>query len=624
MSTASAPGKGKKKKESSRARRKRMLKEREQGFDVAPRSNSAKPAEYDAFKDPNMQQYFSQPHVRGELARSGLIKPIKSPVDGEDPMWVPTDTPKKIFFTKKDPIVAKREKSLRYSPLSVLIKRKDGEHPEEIDRSHSMQNLELPPAASSSKSAPTSPTTKRAGSSSKSGGHGSATESSSESASDLSFTGGSKLAGRFAEWDKAKQNAARLEASGVSQGGLSESQQDLLDDLSAAPSMAGTKPGDGKKGKGRPPLMRKSQSMKDMAIALGAADEVVADFLANESEVAQLWSSEKRKTHFLVSTWGKLQTRDRARTEAEKYVKRATGRQVVPSQKKKKKVVHDPNGEYIVKKQMDAKKSVNFNRADEAEKGSLLMQMSSVDEEDRRIRTMRAAANTRLEDASLSTSLNYNYTPDLFGTRGNYFESLMYMARMTPAREHKSKNPWDLIKEAPKEQGNKKDGVIKGLSQKRTLAMSICNLTWNPRERQDVLGEGALDALAILAKVPDEEIRLRCAIAYHNLSRSPNCRTEILENKHAVSLLVELAKSEEVDTVTTLGDESTGDNGETLIQLHAVSALANLSCVLGSEPKLLTEGVLHVAMRMSKSSEHELVETVSNQFSLACSCHQFY
>ena len=111
-----------------------------------------------------------------------------------------------------------------------------------------MQNLELPPAASSSKSAPTSPTTKRAGSSSKSGGHGSATESSSESASDLSFTGGSKLAGRFAEWDKAKQNAARLEASGVSQGGLSESQQDLLDDLSAAPSMAGTKPGDGKKG----------------------------------------------------------------------------------------------------------------------------------------------------------------------------------------------------------------------------------------------------------------------------------------------------------------------------------------------------------------------------------------
>ena len=110
MSTMSAPGKGKKKKESSRARRKRMLKERERGFDVAPRANSAKPAEYDAFKDPNMQQYFSQPHVRGELARSGLIKPIKSPVDGEDPMWVPTDMPKKIFFTKKDPIAAKREK----------------------------------------------------------------------------------------------------------------------------------------------------------------------------------------------------------------------------------------------------------------------------------------------------------------------------------------------------------------------------------------------------------------------------------------------------------------------------------------------------------------------------------
>ena len=91
MSAVSAKGK---KKESARARRKRILKEREKGFDVAPRASSAKPAEYDAFKDPNMQQYFSQPHVRDELARSGLIKAIKSPINEEDPMWVPTNTPK--------------------------------------------------------------------------------------------------------------------------------------------------------------------------------------------------------------------------------------------------------------------------------------------------------------------------------------------------------------------------------------------------------------------------------------------------------------------------------------------------------------------------------------------------
>ena len=125
--------------------------------------------------------------------------------------------------------------------------------------------------------------------------------------------------------------------------------------------------------------------------------------------------SEKRKTHFLVSTWGKLQSRDRARAEAEKYVRRQSKRQAVPSQKRKVKVQHDPNGEFIVRKHMDAKKAVNLARADEAEKKTLMLQMSAVDEEDRRIRTMRAAANTRLEDASL-TSLNYNYTPDLFGT----------------------------------------------------------------------------------------------------------------------------------------------------------------------------------------------------------------
>ena len=64
----------------------------------------------------------------------------------------------------------------------------------------------------------------------------------------------------------------------------------------------------------------------------------------------------------------------------------------------------------------------------------------------------------------------------------------MYMARMTPAREHKSKNPWDLIKEVWKEQ-KPSTGVIKNLPSKQTLAMSICNLTWNPHEREDVLAK---------------------------------------------------------------------------------------------------------------------------------------
>ena len=319
----------KKKKESSRARRKRLLKQREQGFDVTPKASSAKVAEYDAFKDPNMQQYFSQPHVRDELARSGLITSVKSPVDGEDPMWVPTNTPKKIFFTKKDPVKAKRENALRNSPLSVLIKRKEGEPPEKVNEEHivgeadlSASNIKGGKRKSGTKSAPTSPK-----------GRGNKIKvASSQSSSNLSFTGGSALADRYSEWEKAKETASSLEALGLSTGGLTESQQDLLDDLSGAPTIRTST-------KGKPPMMRKVQSMKDMAIALGAADEVVADFLANESEVAQLWSSEKRKTHFLVSTWGKLQSRDRARAEAEKYVRRQSSRQAVPSQKKKVKVV---------------------------------------------------------------------------------------------------------------------------------------------------------------------------------------------------------------------------------------------------------------------------------------------
>ena len=127
-----------------------MLKEREQGFDVAPRASSAKPAEYDAFKDPNMQQYFSQPQGEEELAKSGLIKSIQSPVDGEDPMWVPNNTPKKIFY-EKDPVGLAGE-IVASPPLSVLVKRKEGEEPEMVDKSHSIHQLNLPPASSKHKS----------------------------------------------------------------------------------------------------------------------------------------------------------------------------------------------------------------------------------------------------------------------------------------------------------------------------------------------------------------------------------------------------------------------------------------------------------------------------------------
>jgi hypothetical protein len=121
-----------------------------------------------------------------------------------------------------------------------------------------------------------------------------------------------------------------------------------------------------------------------------------------------------------------------------------------------------------------------------------------------------------------------------------------------------------------------------------------------------------------LAKIPNESIRLRCAIAYHNLSRSPKCRLDILENKHAVSLLVDLCKTEDIEQLGGISDDESSSNKkgerETLVQLHAVSALANLSCVPGSEPQLLERGVLHVAVRMTKSQEHELVETVSGVY----------
>jgi hypothetical protein len=607
-------GKRGKKRESGRARRKRLLKEREEGFDTTPLSllDLTQKPEYDSFKDKNMQSFFSQPHVRNELARSGLIRPIDSPLGGDaEQLWVPTDAPKKIFYTKKDPVVAKRRNSLATSPLSVLIKREGDESPEPLDITHKVDPNEkrrIPMLKKktknqkSSKSVPNSPSSK------------SKDSHSSSQSPDLSFTTGSQLKDRYGEWKQAEINAASMN---VSQSDSKLSGIDYLNDTAASNVTTGEDGMDSSNLRKPPRVMRRAtQSMKEMAIALGASDnDSVADFLANDSEVANLWSSEKRKTHFLVSTWGKLQERDRARAAAEKYVKRTSSRSQVPTQKKKKKAVHDRSSSYVVLKEMNAKKKLNEEAADEAEKTAQRLQMTASDEEDRRIRTMRAGANSRIESGNLKHCLSTEYTPDLFGTRGNYFESLMYMARMTPAREHKSKNPWDLIKEE-KIDTAKETGVIKGLPAKQTLAMSICNLTWNPRERQDVLEEGALDALAVLAKIPNELIRLRCAIAYHNLSRSPKCRIEILENKHAVSLLVDLCKTEEISEVVTEdenGNSSSIKKGEreTLVQLHAVSALANLSCVPGSEPQLLERGVLHVAVRMTKSQEHELVETVS-------------
>ena len=314
---------------------------------------------------------------------------------------------------------------------------------------------------------------------------------------------------------------------------------------------------------------------------------MVADFLNPDSNLSQLYAREKRKVGFSIGTYGELKRRDRQRREARRYKKRVSSRPRVPTQEKPpstpRDVVHRRKTLESMKRKIDdAVDHIDEIEAEEERRPADYYKK----EQDRLMRNLRSHIDLKNLHEAVAP-----YVGDFFGTRGDYFEGQMYMSRMTPAKEHKSKNPWDFDSKQA-QQRTLTPSEIPGINAKRSCAVALCGLSYDAGNRESLIEEGSIPALVDLSAIEDSTIRLCCSVAFHNLSRCKKVRASMLDD-NAIPALLHLLSANVEDKVT---------------MLHCIYALCNLSCVPGYEKFLMRHGVLKAATLIAKSDDDSLIE----------------
>jgi hypothetical protein len=174
------------------------------------------------------------------------------------------------------------------------------------------------------------------------------------------------------------------------------------------------------------------------------------------------------------------------------------------------------------------------------------------------------------------------YDGDKFSTGGNYWQGQLYMARMTPAKEHIRTNRFNFHQEETPRYVVK-DLKKVDLDSKRNTCRSVCNLTWHASNASAIIKEGGLSALQNMARSDlDESIQIQCAIAFHNLARIQDVRQAMIEH----GIVTTIAKA--------LGKQS---HAPPVVLMHYLAAMAALSCSKferGIEAKMLQEGALEI------------------------------
>ena len=608
------------KKESKSSREQKRLKSLEKGFNTW---NPETLQEYNPFEDGNMRTYFTTRTVRKVLMDKGIIKSVSSP-DGKLTKYIVNDNcPKNIFFTKKTPeeVAASKPhklppmkrtstpvlsldhsemvetiftkliesmnrkmakpieifrlmdddesghityKELRVGLMDTLgLKLTDDEFNSLVavidrDGGGDIQYEELSkqlkafrPKRAMKKSA-SAPVTKQA------------EDHASESTSPSAETKNKSVAERTKELELSaknpevmKQFAAEMEATAKS---AVPGKPSVHINLAAS---------SGKQSK--------KQQNKGM----------MASYLKPDSVMAKLYAKDKRKATFAIGTYGEIARRERARKEARRYKKKGSTRPGVPTQEKSPRTPR----EIVAHRRMLASMSNKIEMAVEKLDDVLAEEdRKPADyfekEQARMLRNLRNHVDMEfLHDAVKP------YVGDFFGTRGDYFDGQMYMSRMTVAKEHKSKNPWDKIAETDSYDFVPSDS-IPGLPAKRTCAVALCNISYDEENRASLADEGCTSALVDLSIIHDPTIRLNCAIAFNNLSRLKSIREGMIDNG-AIPALLHLLSADVEDKLT---------------MLHSMYAICNLSCVPNTEEFMMQNGVLTAAAVVAKSDDQSLVE----------------
>jgi len=228
--------------------------------------------------------------------------------------------------------------------------------------------------------------------------------------------------------------------------------------------------------------------------------------------------------------------------------------------------------------------------------------------------TAELPVDAGLEDSGPVTLGTAQYAGDLFGSRGDYSNSMLYRSRMdgnkeaakppkmqaplTDAEAEGAEGPdGDRAAEAAAEAVGAADGGRGGAGggggdkrgqheAKQRCAATLRNWSFHEENRKRLMREGAERALMTLATVDDDKTKAYCATAFRNLASEPALRKQ-------------LVKCGAVRTIVSLSNSTNAE-----VNKDCVAALCHLSCLEGSEGRLVDDGsVVTLQYLMQENAE---------------------
>jgi hypothetical protein len=222
------------------------------------------------------------------------------------------------------------------------------------------------------------------------------------------------------------------------------------------------------------------------------------------------------------------------------------------------------------------------------------------------------------------------YHGDLFGSRGNNTNGMLFLSRMGPdpfAVDHGGGHAREIdVDHAERKCSFGEFGKSKhedeNIAGWRKCSNAIEALSWKEKKLDKIVHDGALNALVVLAKTDDSVTRANCAKAWQNFARHQKYRQLIVDGGFVPSI-VALAQTEKgrakqdslatlcylaateglegrlvIDGVASAIGSIRGNGGKSIVEL-ACMTLLNLASALRPYPKkeMLIETTL-VALRL--------------------------
>eukprot|EP00935_MAST-01C_sp_MAST-1C-sp1_P001552 g1552.t1 len=205
------------------------------------------------------------------------------------------------------------------------------------------------------------------------------------------------------------------------------------------------------------------------------------------------------------------------------------------------------------------------------------------------------------------------YRGDMFGTRGDYMEGMVYRSRMKAKagmRMGAKKQPeGDELEEhldgmvedrEGEEESEEEEHTSETYEARQRCACTMRNWSFNDLNLEIMVEEGAVESLIGLAATDDRKTQAYAATALRNLSAVPSLRRHMIQ-QGAVNTIVQLPES---------GSSST--------MKDCAAALCNLSCEEGQEEQLVNENAVVTLMVMMQENEELSPICAQALFNLSC------